>query len=113
MAAPQKGEEPHWGEIPQFRTLRRLVTVLTATLIVGVLSIVIVLVIRIAMEPSATRATKIGADEVTIPAGAEITAVGATAGSLTIAIREDGVESLLIFDPQTGGLVKRVAIARD
>lgn len=86
---------------------------MTATLIVGVLSIVIVLVVRIANEPSATKVTEIGADQVAIPAGAEIIAVGATAGSLTVAVREGGAEALLVFDPKTGDLVKRVAIGRE
>lgn len=68
---------------------------------------------RIAAEPAPRVATTLAAEEVAIPAGAEIVAVGATADALTVAVREGGAESLLVFDAKTGALARRVAIRRE
>lgn len=115
MAAPQRGEGEDWGEIPQFRTLRRLITVLTATLILGMMTIAGLLAWRILSEPprAAAGPPALALEAVAIPAGAEIIAVGATEAALTVAVREPGGESLLVFHPETGALLKRVAIRRD
>ncbi len=113
MAAPHKGDGEDWGELPQFRTLRRLITVLTATLILGMMTIAGILAWRIASEPARPAVAPITADEVALPAGATIIAAGATAGALTVAIRENGAESLLVFDAATGALIKRLAIRRE
>lgn len=113
MTAPLKGEDQNWGELPQFRTLRRLITVLTATLIIGIMTIAAVLIWRIASEPPARTIAAIGADQVVIPAGAEIIAVGATAAALTIAVKDGEGEALLTFHPETGEMTGRVMIARE
>ena len=114
MTAPHKGEDQNWGELPQFRTLRRLITILTATLIVGIMTIAAGLIWRIASEPGARAIAKVTAEEVSIPADAKVIAVGATASSLTVAIRDgEGGEAVLVFHPETGALISRTAINRD
>ena len=106
-------DAPDWGEMPQFRTLRRRVTLLTATLSIGVLAIAVTLVIRIASEPGAGPVTSLGAQDVVLPRDAQILAVGATPSALSIAIREaGGGERLLVFDPKTGEQVGEAAITR-
>lgn len=92
--------------------MRLLITLLTATLIIGMGAIFALLAWRIAAEPPAPTLAAIGAESVAIPAGAEIIATGATAEGLTIAIRDREEEALLIFDPETGALIGRVAINR-
>ena len=99
--------------MPQFRTLRRLITVLTATLIIGIMTIAAVLIWRIASEPGARAASNVTADQVTIPAGAEIIATGATPAALTVAIRDGEGEALLVFHPETGALLNVTRITRD
>lgn len=80
-----------------------MVTILTVTLTVGVLSIVAVLIVRIALEPASTRITHFEAPAVTLPAGETVTATGATSAALTFLTRdESGVERLRVFDPGTG-----------
>ena len=113
MTAPQKGEDQNWGELPQFRTLRRLITILTATLIIGIMTIAAVLIWRIASEPGPRVAANVTADQVTIPAGAEIIAAGATPAALTLAIRDGEGEALLVFHPETGALLSRTTISRE
>ena len=113
MPAPNKDAE-NWGEMPQFRTLRRMVTLLTATLTIGVLTIAVTLVIRIASEPPATALTALDAKAVTLPANAEVFSVGATKSALTIAIKDpDGTERLLTFHPKTGEQVGETIINRE
>ena len=112
MVAPHKGEGEDWGELPQFRTLRRLITILTATLIIGIMTIAAVLIWRIASEPAKSPVAAITAEEIVLPSDAEVLAVGATASALTVAISEGGAESLLVFHPVTGELIQRVKINR-
>ncbi|MEO1612393.1 MAG: DUF6476 family protein [Pseudomonadota bacterium] len=113
MTAPDKDGAGSWGEAPQLRRLRLLITLLTATLIIGMGAIFALLAWRIAAEPITPSITTIGAESVAIPSGAEIIATGATTDALTIAIRDGEGEALLIFDPATGALIDRVAIARE
>lgn len=112
MTAPKKDAE-NWGEMPQFRTLRRMVTLLTATLTIGVLTIAVTLVIRIASESGPRAVTSLAADSVTVPADATIIAVGATPSALSIVVRgPDGRERVLVFDPTSGEQVGETAITR-
>ncbi|MEM7523175.1 MAG: DUF6476 family protein [Pseudomonadota bacterium] len=111
---PAPSDPDNWGELPQFRTLRRMVTILTATLTIGVLTIAATLVIRILTEDGPGPATDLTAEAVSLPAAAEILAVGATPSALTIAVRdEDGAETLRVFHPKTGALMSTVVISRD
>lgn len=90
-----------------------MVAVLTATLIVGVLTIAATLVIRILMEPERAPIARIGAAEVSLPAGEEIIAVGATASALSIATRDgEGRERIRVFHPETGAPEGEIAIDR-
>jgi hypothetical protein len=84
------------------RFLRRLVTVLTATMILGVLAIVILLVIRL-QAPSGPYVP----DAIELPAGATATAY--TQGTGWIAIVTDSNE-ILIYDPYGHDLVQRIPI---
>ena len=54
----------------------------------------------------------IGAESISLPAGAEIIATGATATALTVAIRDADGEALLVYDLNTGRLIDRVPILR-
>lgn len=111
MPAP-KSDAENWGEMPQFRTLRRMVTLLTATLTIGVLTIAVALVIRIASEPGVS-IKSVDAPALTLPAGETITATGATTAAITIVTRDsEGVERLRLFDPKTGAETDQVLIER-
>lgn len=94
--------------------LRRLVTTLTVTLIIGVLTIVAALVIRLAQAPARVAVTEIPAESVTLPTGEAITAVGATSSSLAIVTKNAaGLERLRVFSPETGEPVGAVEILRE
>ncbi|MFV0475559.1 MAG: DUF6476 family protein [Pikeienuella sp.] len=102
-----------WTEPPQLRNLRRMVSVLTATLIIGVLAIVATLVIRIMMEEPAGAPAAIGAEAISLPAGEAITAIGATANALSVATRDaDGAERIRVFHPETGEELSMTAVTR-
>ena len=113
MQHPASSDNDPVTEPPQFRVLRRLVTILTATLIIGVLTIAGTLVIRILMENGPAPVTSIEASEVTIPSDEDIIATGATASALTIVTRSsDGEERLRVFHPKTGEEVGQTVIRR-
>lgn len=112
MPTPNKDAE-NWGEMPQFRTLRRMVTLLTATLTIGVLTIAVALVIRIASEPGVS-IKAVDAPSVTMPAGETIIATGATSAAITFVTKDGaGVERLRFFDPKTGAETDQVLINRE
>lgn len=91
-----------------------MVTVLTATLIIGVLTIAATLVIRIAMEPGRGAVAAIEAESVSLPPGETVTAVGATPSALSLATKDAaGVERLRVFDPATGAPVGEVRVTRE
>ena len=92
----QEIEEP-----AQLRFLRRLVTVLTAVMIGGVVLIIAVLVIRLNDKPTMLPET------VVLPAGVEAKAV--TMGETWYAIVTQGDE-ILIFERLSGKLHQRVLI---
>jgi hypothetical protein len=111
MSAPNKNAE-NWGEMPQFRTLRRMVTLLTATLSIGVLVIAVALVYRITSEPGVS-IKAVDAPSVTLPIGETIIATGATSAAITFVTRDgEGVERLRLFDPKTGNETDQVLIER-
>ncbi|MBW6506412.1 MAG: hypothetical protein K0B00_06645 [Rhodobacteraceae bacterium] len=66
---------------PELRFIKRLVTVLTATMIAGLLTIVVLLVIRIAAPT--TKLPTLPAD-IALPAGAEITALTFAEGFIVV-----------------------------
>jgi hypothetical protein len=122
MAAlrPAPEDDDDLPEPPRVRALRRLVTVLTATLIVGVVAIAGALVIRIARPPAppaipASAAFDVGAltaETVALPEGEAITALGAAGSGLMIATRDaTGAERLRLYGPD-GALLRVVGVRR-
>ncbi|ETX30063.1 DUF6476 family protein [Roseivivax isoporae] len=86
---------------PELRYLKTLVTVLTAVMIVGVITVATLLVIRLrAPAPPLP-------EEITLPDGARALAV--TLGDDWVAVVTDGDE-IVIFDRLTGALRQRVRI---
>ena len=115
MTSPNRRDEAEdWREVPQLRSLRRLVTALTAVLMLGMLAVAVALIIRISMEPAAKPLSSVGAEAVTLPAGETITAVGTTAAAVTVATTDaGGAERLRMFDPRTGAEIGVVDVKRD
>ena len=85
------------------RFLMRLVTVLTATMILGVLSIVALLVIRLGQNAPVMPET------VTLPDGAKAVAVTQGQGWYAVVTDDDRI---LIFDRLTGKLRQTVLVER-
>lgn len=114
MTTPPKDETAAWGDHPQLRSLRLLISVLTATLIIGIFTIFAVLIWRISAEapPAKAPLTAINVDQIEIPAGAAITATGVTDDAITLAITDETGEALLVFSPETGALIKRIEVSR-
>src|SRR4051812_18734565 len=92
-------DDRDFPEPPRLRRLRRLVTALTATLIVGVITIVALLVIRLSTAPAPLALPP----EVRLPAGESARAV--TLGSdwlAVVTVDPAGVERIRILDRATG-----------
>jgi hypothetical protein len=85
--------------------LRRLVTALTATMILGVLAIVILLVIRL-QAPSGPFVP----DAIVLPDGVTATAYTQGTGWIAIVTSED---EILIYDPDGHALLRRIPIVVD
>ncbi|WP_299967031.1 DUF6476 family protein [uncultured Roseobacter sp.] len=101
MDHPDGGEENGWTEPANLRFLRRLVTVLTAVMIGGVILIIALIVMRFnAPAPDLP-------DQLTLPGGAS--AVSFTQGPDWYAVVTDADE-ILIFDRVTGQLKQTVTI---
>ncbi|MEZ5778013.1 MAG: DUF6476 family protein [Paracoccaceae bacterium] len=99
--APNEGSA---GTPPELRFLKLLVSVLAGTMILGLITIIALLVIRL---PAAVTPPPTIPDGLALPDGAQAAAV--TAGRGWVAIVTDG-EEILIFDAKTGELRQRVAI---
>lgn len=97
-----KNDSEDWREVPQLRSLRRLVSALTIVLIFGMVAVAGTLIWRISSEPGAA-APLVTADEITLPAGEIVTSVGATEAALSFMTKDaDDTERLRVFDPATG-----------
>lgn len=94
------------AEARNLRFLRVLVTVLTAVMIVGLVTVVALLVIRL-QAPSPGPAALMLPDEIALPEGA--TAQAVTQGRDWYAV-VTGDDEILVFDRATGALRQRVAI---
>jgi uncharacterized protein DUF6476 len=90
-------------EPANLRFLRRLVTVLTAIMIFGVLTVIALLVIRLNGDPAPIALP----DQVTLPDGASASAF--TVGSDWFAVVTDNNE-ILIYDQVTGTLRQTIKI---
>ncbi len=97
-APPPEGFEP-----ANIRFLRRLVTLLTATMIAGLLAIVALIVIRFSAAPDLVLP-----DALTLPDGAQ--ALAFTQGADWYAVVTD--DEILIYDRATGQLRQTVRIER-
>lgn len=90
------------------RLLQWLVIGLTASMIVGVITVVAVVVTRF---PSAERAAPLRLpDSVTLPAGATATAVTLARDWVAVVAEVKGAEQILIYDRETGALVQSVPV---
>ncbi len=98
MRGGYHGDE-EFPEPPRLRRLRRLVTLLTATLIVGVITIVGLLVIRLTTLPQISDLPA----EINLPAGERASAV--TLGSdwlAVVTVDRAGRERIRVLDRTTG-----------
>ena len=97
-----KNDSEDWREVPQLRSLRRLVSILTVVLIFGMVAVAGSLIWRISSEPGGGEA-RVTADDVTLPTGETVTAVGVTENAISFATQDaENVERLRVFDPATG-----------
>jgi hypothetical protein len=104
------GDEEDFPEPPRLRRLRRMVMGLTAALTFGILVIAGALVWRVATDRSGPAIT---AEQVVLPEGLEITAVGGDGALLLITTRApDGRERIHAFSKSDGALVSEVDVAR-
>lgn len=85
------------------RFLRRLVTVLTATMILGVLTIIVLLVIRLTATPPVVAVP----DTLELPAGVVALAVTFGEGWTAVVTTDD---RFLVFDNKTGALRQDVPV---
>jgi len=100
MTVPSEPQEPQ--ETPQLRLLRRMVMLLTAVMIGGVLVTFALIVIRLSDR------TPTLPDQVELPDGAKAQAV--TIGSNWYAVVTDD-DRILIFDKTTGRQRQEITIA--
>lgn len=100
------------------RRLRLLVSLLIVVLIGGMLVVVVAMVIRLGgiggpprLAPAAAPVT---AERITLPAGAEVEALGQGGQGVMILTRDAaGAETLRIFDPATGAELSATPITRE
>ena len=97
--------EPSVGEVRHLKYIKWLVTILTVTMIGGVLTVVVLLV----MQFGTMNAIALP-DEVKLPDGAE--AVAFTQGETWFAV-VTGDNEILVFSRSTGALQQRVQIVGD
>ncbi|MFK7943063.1 MAG: DUF6476 family protein [Paracoccaceae bacterium] len=99
------------SEPPQVRQLRLLVMVLIVVLILGFLTIVATIVIRLGIGAAPGQGVLVR--ELNLPAG-EILATGQGPGTLHVLLRSpDGDDALHIFDASNGAVKSVTAITRD
>jgi len=115
---PPPGDED-FPEPPRIRALRRLVTLLTMSAIIGVLVVAATLVIRLGQPLTVSVAPPldlraVAADSIAAPAGEAIIAAGAAQGALILVTRDaEGAERLHLYDAASGALIRTVRIARE
>jgi hypothetical protein len=115
MKPPVHDDEDFLPEPRNLRMLRRLVTLLTATIIVGLAVVAGAMVLRLVRDPAPAPVPPdaAAAERLVVPAGETITAAGAAPGALMLVTRDaDGAERLRLYDAATGALTRVVAIAR-
>lgn len=110
MAGDPSGRGGEAAEPPGLRRLRRLVTTLTAVLILGVITVVGLLVIRLAaLKPVAGPVLP---PEIALPAGERALAVTLGTGWVAVVTADEaGRERVRVLDARTGAERAAVAIA--
>ncbi|MFK7874737.1 MAG: DUF6476 family protein [Paracoccaceae bacterium] len=93
-------------EPQNLRFLRRLVTVLTATMIIGIVCIVVLMFIRIYGQTPEQTAPLLP-EQITLPQGAQAEAVTVGFGWYAVVTQQD---QILIYDRVTGALRQTVDI---
>jgi hypothetical protein len=121
-SAPHGPDSEEPPEPPRLRALRLMVTVLTATLILGVVAIAAALVIRVTRAdpppapmpaPAAFDPARLTAESLALPEGEDIVALGAAGDALMIVTRDaSGAEWLRLFDPADGAALRAAPITR-
>ena len=99
---------PEPEEPANLKFLRRLVTILTGTMIVGVVVIIGLLVMRFNGKPAPVATGLDLPASITLPEGAQATAF--TMGKGWYAVVTDGDE-ILIYDAESGTLRQRIGIS--
>ena len=118
MTDPRRAvdDETEPPEPPRLRALRRLVTALTASLILGVAVVAAAMVLRLAGSGGGAPGDALGplsAERIALPEGETIVAVGGGGGRLLVATRDrDGRERIRAFDPSDGAPGPVVAVDR-
>lgn len=108
-------------ELPEpiaLRRLRLLVTTLLIVLIVGFVTIVVTLVIRLSADgvigDVGQMAGPVGAEALILPEGEVISSVGQGAGTVLVVTRGvDGAETLRVFDATDGTQMSATPILRE
>jgi len=101
-------------EPPQVRRLRLMVNALLVVLMVGMLVVVMAMVLKLGGLGGTPKLATITAQELTLPEGAEVVAVGqGGAGVLMITRDASGAETLRAFDPASGAQVSVTPITRE
>lgn len=96
------GAPPPEGPLPNLRFLKILVTVLAGTMILGLITIVTLLVIRLPGSAAPSLPASI-----TLPEGAQVDAV--TLGRGWVAVVTGG-DTILLYDAETGALRQTVTV---
>ena len=104
MADDLQEPETEGPEPSTLRFLRRLVTVLTATMILGVIAIVVLLVIRLNQAP---RPLLMPA-QIALPDGTRVVAITQTMENVLVVTEE---QNLLIFDASGTELLRAIQLA--
>ena len=111
-------DDDYLPEPRNLRALRRLVTLLTATIIVGLGVVAGAMVLRLVRDPAPAPIAALdldaaAAERLSVPPGESITAAGAAPGALILVTRDgEGAERLRLYDAATGALRRVVAIER-
>ncbi len=92
---------------PELRFLKFLVTALAGTMIIGLITIVTLLVIRL---PSATAARPVLPETVAMPAGLAAETITMGRGWVGVVATGAAGEEFLIFDGKTGALRQRIPV---
>jgi hypothetical protein len=111
VVPPGPEDDGDFPEPPRLRALRRMVTALTVILALGM--VVIAGTVAWRLWSAAPPARPVEAGSLAIPAGAAITAVGASAAEILVTTRgPEGGEALRVYRRRDGALLSVTPIER-